>query len=345
MSMIDIAVSWAVGIANDNSHGYDQSSRWGPDYDCSSLIIQAWENAGVPVKSKGASYTGNMVSVFKKCGFKDVTSSITLSTGAGLQKGDVVWRSGHVEMVSSNGYLVGAHINEKGTITGGAKGDQTGNEINVRTYYNKPWTTVLRYIETVDENTTYSKNAYLSQAEMQSNARYIYQYFSSLGWTRNAIAGMLGNMQVESTINAGIWQNLDSGNTNLGYGLVQWTPATKILNWLSNNGYANDSLKGQCARIEWERQNGEQYYATDSYPESFTEFTKSTKSPEYLASAFLKNYERAGVEKESVRQENARYWYDYLENYEPSAPDPDEPSTNHRKKSMSLLLMYMATRK
>ena len=84
MSMIDIAVSWAVGIANDNSHGYDQSSRWGPDYDCSSLIIQAWENAGVPVKTKGASYTGNMVSAFKKCGFKDVTSSITLSTGAGL---------------------------------------------------------------------------------------------------------------------------------------------------------------------------------------------------------------------------------------------------------------------
>lgn len=142
---IDKAVEWAVGIANDDSHGYDQTSRWNPDYDCSSLIIQAWENAGVPVKTKGASYTGNMVSVFKKCGFSDVTSQVNLTTGEGLQKGDVVWKSGHVEMCSSSGYLVGAHINEKGTTTGGQKGDQTGKEINVRTYYNKPWTTVLRY--------------------------------------------------------------------------------------------------------------------------------------------------------------------------------------------------------
>ena len=38
---IDKAVTWAVGIANDNSHGYDQADRWGPDYDCSSLVIQA----------------------------------------------------------------------------------------------------------------------------------------------------------------------------------------------------------------------------------------------------------------------------------------------------------------
>lgn len=143
--VIDKAVEWAVDIANDDTHGYDQNGRWSPDYDCSSLIIQAWENAGVPVKTNGATYTGNLVRVFKATGFKDVTSEVNLSTGEGLQKGDVVWKSGHVEMCSSSGYLVGAHINENGTITGGQTGDQTGKEINVRTYYNAPWTTVLRY--------------------------------------------------------------------------------------------------------------------------------------------------------------------------------------------------------
>lgn len=51
---IGSAVIWALAIANDNSHGYDQAHRWGIDYDCSSLVISAFEHAGVPVKSKGA---------------------------------------------------------------------------------------------------------------------------------------------------------------------------------------------------------------------------------------------------------------------------------------------------
>lgn len=39
MTKIEKAVTWALAIANDNTHGYDQQYRWGPDYDCSSLII------------------------------------------------------------------------------------------------------------------------------------------------------------------------------------------------------------------------------------------------------------------------------------------------------------------
>lgn len=317
MSVNDSAVSWALSIANDNSHGYDQTSRWGPDYDCSSLIIQAYENAGVPVKSNGASYTGDMVSAFKKCGFKDVTSSITLSSGSGLIKGDVVWKSGHVEMVSRAGYLVGASINENGETTGGQTGDQTGNEIRERTYYNSPWTIVLRYpeessSETISKDDVISKNAYLTLAEMQVNARYIYQYFSSQGWTLNAIAGMLGNMQTESTINPGIWQNLDEGNTSLGYGLVQWTPATKIFEYLDEHGFFDDDIEGQCQRIVYEKEHNLQYIATDSYPMSFLEFSLSSDTPEYLAYVFLNNYERPADRDQPDRKTQARYWYDYL---------------------------------
>ena len=54
-AVIESAVNWAVKIANDNSHGYDQNSRWGPNYDCSSLVISAFEQAGCKVKSGGAS--------------------------------------------------------------------------------------------------------------------------------------------------------------------------------------------------------------------------------------------------------------------------------------------------
>ena len=75
MTKTEKAVTWAIEIANDPAHGYDQDNRWGPDYDCSSLVISAWQQAGVPVKTKGAYNTQSMKSVFLSCGFKDVTSS------------------------------------------------------------------------------------------------------------------------------------------------------------------------------------------------------------------------------------------------------------------------------
>ena len=134
--------AWAA----DDSHGYDQADRWGPDYDCSSAVIAAWEMAGVPVKSNGATYTGNMRGVFLRCGFEDVTDGIDLATGTGLQRGDVLLNSRHhTAMYCGKGMEVEASINENGGVTGGQSGDQTGREFLVRPYRNYPWDCVLRY--------------------------------------------------------------------------------------------------------------------------------------------------------------------------------------------------------
>lgn len=148
MEKIENAAQWMINLANDDTHGYDQTQRWGPDYDCSSAIITAWENAGVPVKSNGAAATGSMYRPFLSSGFSDVTSQITLSSGKGLEYGDVLLRtgdSGHTAMFIGSSQIVHASKNEKGTSTGGKTGDQTGNEICTRSYYNSPWTYVLRY--------------------------------------------------------------------------------------------------------------------------------------------------------------------------------------------------------
>lgn len=159
MTKSEKATQWMEALAHDDSHGYDQAFRWGEkgDYDCSSAVINAWEKAGVPVKSNGATYTGNMYQVFIKCGFKDVTASVNLSTGAGLKRSDVLLNHvHHVAMYCGNGQEVEASINEWGGATGGQPGDQTGREILIRSYRNYPWNAVLRYPEEASSSSSAS---------------------------------------------------------------------------------------------------------------------------------------------------------------------------------------------
>lgn len=192
MGKVDKAVQWALKTAQSPAHGYDQIHRWGPDYDCSSFLIQAWENAGVPVKKNGATYTGNMKSVFLKSGFSDITKNVDMGSGAGLIKGDIVLNEiNHTAMVYDNSRrLVMASVNEKGTVTGGVSGDQTGGEIKTRSYYNYPWDCVLRYTA---ENPAQPEKEKLSV---------------------DAVWGPSTNRQTQRFVGAGIIDGIISGQPN-----------------------------------------------------------------------------------------------------------------------------------
>lgn len=48
---------------------------------------------------------------------------------------------------------------------------------------------------------TYDSSQALTRSQMEVNATYIWAYLRQLGWTMNAVAGLLGNMQSESSIN------------------------------------------------------------------------------------------------------------------------------------------------
>lgn len=145
MNKVEKAIQFAIRIANDPAHGYDQINRWGPNYDCSSLLITAFEQAGVPVKTAGATYTGNMRAAFKKCGFR----TLIYVKGMELKRGDVLLNEKHhTAMYIGGNQIVQASISEKGTITG-LSGDQTGREIYVGKFYEYKhgWEYVLRYEE------------------------------------------------------------------------------------------------------------------------------------------------------------------------------------------------------
>lgn len=126
MGDIKKAVEWAVKIANDPTHGYDQEQRNGPDYDCSSLVATALKQAGFNVSEK--SWTGNlkeqlMAEGFYLCTAPWMVGDIHLNT----QK--------HVCMSVDADMIVEASLNELGGIAGGQSGDQTGNEISIKPFY------------------------------------------------------------------------------------------------------------------------------------------------------------------------------------------------------------------
>lgn len=71
-----------------------------------------------------------------------------------------------------------------------------------------------------------SKNTYLTQEEMENNALIIINYYRNQGLNDKTIAAILGNMQAESTISP-IFEERGGGG---GYGLVQWTPQSDLIN-------------------------------------------------------------------------------------------------------------------
>lgn len=183
-------------------------------------------------------------------------------------------------------------------------------------------------------------NRYLSESEMKNNATLVYAFLKVRGWSINAISALLGNMESESTINPAIWESLDYGNTSGGYGLVQWTPARNYLDWATLNGYDIEDGNAQLLWIDEVTGSFGQWIPTQLYPMSFEEFKKSTQTPQYLASAFLKNFERAGVEVEEERRSHALEWFEYLGggSVSPDNPTPTPTPSKRKRKNFNFIL-------
>lgn len=302
------AIIWAINIANDASHGYDQAHRYGPDYDCSSYVAAALREGGF-TSIPATMYTGNEYNALTGAGFVSMTP-----IGSDHQAGDVYFfhlagNNGHTCIGINATQIAEASINELGTVSGGTTGDQTGDEIHVRNWYNPGWHYKMRYVEQL--SWIYSNSA-LTQAQMENNATIICNLLIRQGWSTTAIAALLGNMQAESSINPGVWENYDSSDPNNGFGLVQWTPSTNYTNWATSQGYAIDDGDGQMVWILTETVNSGQWIPTTDYPLSWADWTTSTDTAANLALAFLANFERGDPNSAATRAGYANAWFTWM---------------------------------
>lgn len=115
-----------VALCNDNSHGYSQSNRWGPDFDCSSSIIYSLRLAGFSIN---ANSTHDLGQALAAAGWVQVSSP---------SRGDIeLDPSSHVEMSLGGNMSAGFHTNRGHPETG----DQTGTEASV----GKNWRSYPQY--------------------------------------------------------------------------------------------------------------------------------------------------------------------------------------------------------
>lgn len=134
-AVIENALQWAIGIANDNRHLYVYGGSHGSEglhYDCSSFVSWALVHAGLDVP---ISTTDHMRENFKPYGFEWIPWS-SIGGTANLKRGDILLNEvEHVEFYLGDNTNVGAHTSKR----------PAADQISVSGYYNHPWDGVLRY--------------------------------------------------------------------------------------------------------------------------------------------------------------------------------------------------------
>ncbi|WP_338361330.1 phage tail tip lysozyme [Enterococcus faecalis] len=155
--------------------------------------------------------------------------------------------------------------------------------------------------------------------EKEKNAWAVWQFLKSKGYSEQAAAGILGNMDQES----GIMPDIDEGGGGPGYGLVQWTSPIAgesgrayVQRLLAQAGIGGDyrNITTQLKLLDWHMHNG-QYIPSAAYPYSVAEF-KALTDIGTATMAFEANFERPAV-THPERIPLAQYWYDLLHNLKP----------------------------
>ena len=142
-----------------------------------------------------------------------------------------------------------------------------------------------------------------------------------MAYTSNlkVVAAICGNFFQESGVNPGIWENLTIGAP--GYGLGQWTDnppnvyrRTALFNWLSANGYAQDSGQGQMEFLIYEDVWIPSLFVTSQY-NTLTDYLQSNNTSIHdLTLEWMYHWEGINDGTDPVRVSEANRFYNLFLN-------------------------------
>ena len=204
-------------------------------------------------------------------------------------------------------------------------------------------------------------SSHLDPSEYQTHNAYKMRAALQLqGYDEKAIAGIIGNAQVESGITTGAIEKVSAlpngansiedvpnsymlqyytptaGGQGYALGLLQWDRFSRqfqthdLLGWCDRNGYVWYDGDGQMARLDFEFQNNAQYnFWRMNYGSLTWEDYKQieTTYPSYdageCANVWASCWELSSLDPEGrqFRRDNAQYWYDWFQAH------PTEPKS------------------
>lgn len=139
---------------------------------------------------------------------------------------------------------------------GGIQSDDSAKLVNTIRSINNDYFYGTHFCEYDELPSDYKKEmCILNNPQKIANAKFIWKYFKSQDWTKNAVAALLGGMEVISYINPGYWES-----ENL-FGLCSWSKSTFEL-WSKENGIPSNDMSDifiQCDRIMCEVMSHTQY--------------------------------------------------------------------------------------
>lgn len=180
----------------------------------------------------------------------------------------------------------------------------------------------------------------LTPKEMENNANIVINTYRAMGYNDMTIAGILGNMQNESSINP---EREEVGGGG-GYGLVQWTPQSVLISHCATLGlspYNSGDVQLQVLDAELQKvASVNKWYTTQAFinpykPSGATDDmvgitgkqfkTNSMNwSADKLALMFMVGYERPSYDPETnhidKRKADALTWYEYMGGVIPPQP-------------------------
>ena len=190
------------------------------------------------------------------------------------------------------------------------------------------------------------------------NAYKFRQGLKDQGYDDTAIAGVLGNAQVESGINRAAIQKYSvlpgdpanindtpndymlqnyqptAGGQGFGLGFLQWDrfsttyQTNDLLGWMNANGFNWYDGAGQLARLDFEFQNNSQYHFWQMNYGNYTwadykqiETTRPSWDAGEAANVWASCWEVSSLDPEGRqhRRDNASFWYQYFIDH-PIAP-------------------------